>query len=72
MRRQIKVKILENGTLQFNNSGNPDEKRILSELADIARLLTGDPQGFVVEQHVHAHGHSHDLDHDHAQMQVGA
>ena len=70
MRRQIKVKILENGTLQFNNSGNPDEKRILSELADIARLLTGDPQGFVVEQHVHAHGHSHDL--DHAQMQVGA
>lgn len=57
--RKIKVQVLEDGTIKFDNAGNPDEKRILSELGELAQLLTGDPAGFKIEAHVHNHLTAH-------------
>lgn len=63
-KRRIKVEILPNGELKFDNSGNPDEKRIVDELAELAELLNGDGKGFEVEKHVHKHGaHTHTHQH---------
>jgi len=58
-KRTIKVQVLPGGEVKINNAGNPDEKRIIAELAELAEMLSGDPKGFKVEQHVHTHGHSH-------------
>lgn len=66
MKRQVKITFNPDGTIQINNAGNPDEKRILSELAELAEVLTGKRDGFEVEQHVHSHGHTHTQDHTHA------
>lgn len=59
--RKIKVTVSESGEIRFNNEGNPDEKRILRELSELAQMLTGDPRGFKVEAHVHTHltAHTH-------------
>lgn len=63
-KRQIKITITPQGQLKIDNAGNPDEKRILDELAELAELLTGDKKGFQVEQHVHSHGgHNHTHQH---------
>ena len=61
MKRQIKVQILPSGEIKFDNAGNPDEKRILDELSELATLLTGTPQGVKIEKHVHSHltAHAH-------------
>ncbi|MBI5954385.1 MAG: hypothetical protein HY865_22235 [Chloroflexi bacterium] len=58
-KRQIKVQILLNGEIKFDNSQNPDEARILKELAELAAMLSGDPQAVKIEKHVHQHGHVH-------------
>jgi hypothetical protein len=58
-KRQIKVQILPGGQVSFNNAGNPDEKRILAELAELAQLISGDAGAFKVEKHEHTLGHSH-------------
>ena len=55
-KRQIKIEILPDGTMNIDNAGNPDEKRILDELSELAELLNGDKAGFKVEKHVHTHG----------------
>jgi hypothetical protein len=70
-KRQIKVTITPEGELKFNNAGNPDEQRILKELASIAELISGDPTGFVVESHVHSHGHGHEHYHEDEHVHVG-
>jgi hypothetical protein len=57
--RKIKVQVAENGEIKFDNAGNPDEKRILRELGELAQLLTGDAGGFAVEAHVHTHLTAH-------------
>lgn len=63
-KRQIKVQILPDGEMKINNAGNPDEKRILDELAELAQLLSGDKKAFEVEKHVHTHGgHAHTHQH---------
>ena len=64
-KREIRVKIMPNGEIKFDNAGNPDEKRILEELSELAALLTGDPKAFKVEQHVHTHATAHDHTHTH-------
>ncbi len=64
-KRQIKITISPTGDIQVDNAGNPDEQRILDELSELAEFLTGDPEGFQVEQHVHTHGHEHAVDHQH-------
>ena len=59
-KRQIRLQITEEGIIKVDNAGNPDEKRILDELGELARLLNGDEKDFKVEKHVHTHGgHSH-------------
>ena len=58
-KRQIKVEILPDGTIKFDNAGNPDEKRIMKELQELAQLLSGDPQKLVIEKHVHTHATTH-------------
>lgn len=58
-KRQIKVKILPTGELKIDNSGNPDEERIKSELAELARVLTGNGLNFKIEKHVHTHATAH-------------
>ena len=58
-KRQIKVKIEDNGEVKFDNSGNSDEKRILAELAELAKELSGDPKAVKIEKHVHSHGTAH-------------
>lgn len=67
-KRQIKVKILPTGELKIDNSGNPDEERIKSELADLAQVLTGNGLNFKIEKHVHTHltAHTHTHTHNHA------
>lgn len=59
MSRRIKVQIQSDGTLKVDNAGNPDEKRILAELAELAELLNGQANGFKVEAHVHTHATAH-------------
>ena len=71
-KRQIKVQILPTGELKFDNSTNPDEKRILDELGELAELLTGEKTRFKVEQHVHKHGHGHEHTHDHQHVGGGS
>ncbi len=58
-KRQFKVEILEDGTLKIDNAGNPDEKRIIREIEELALLLTGDPKKYVIEKHVHTHANAH-------------
>ena len=67
-KRQIKVKIAADGTINFDNSQNPDEARILKELAEIADMVSGDPQAVKIEKHVHQHGHGHAHSHDHVHV----
>jgi len=59
--RKIKVKINPDGSIQFNNAGNPDENRILKELSELAEMLNGQPEGFKIEAHTHNHltAHTH-------------
>lgn len=64
-KREIRIKIMPNGEIKFDNAGNPDEKRILQELAELSKLLTGDEQGVKIEKHVHTHSTSHTHDHTH-------
>ncbi len=64
-KRTIKVKILPDGTFDVNNAGNPDEARILKELAELAEMANGNKAGFKIEQHVHSHGTAHTHYHDH-------
>jgi len=63
-KRVIKVKIAKDGIVNFDNSLNPDEQRILKELAELAKLLSGDEKGVNIEKHVHIHGHGHTHSHD--------
>lgn len=65
-KRQIRVTILPTGEMKIDNTGNPDEQRILAELGELAELLTGDKKGLEVEQHVHSHG-----GHNHTHQHVG-
>lgn len=58
-KRTITVTILEDGTIKINNAGNPDEKRILKELAELAKVLTGDEKNLEIEKHVHTHATAH-------------
>jgi hypothetical protein len=60
-KRVIKVTINQDGTIKINNVGNPDEKRILAELEELAKVLTGESKGFEIEKHVHTHltAHTH-------------
>ncbi len=58
-KRQIKVQITPDGQLKFDNSKNPDEQRILDELAELAALLNGDPKAVTIEKHVGGHSHIH-------------
>jgi hypothetical protein len=58
-KRQIKVQILPDGQIKFDNAGNPDEQRILKELAELAQLLAGDPEAVKIEKHVHTHATAH-------------
>ena len=67
-KRVIKVKISADGTINFDNSQNPDESRILQELAELAAMLSGDPQAVKIEKHVHQHGHGHAHSHDHVHV----
>ena len=63
-KRQIRIEITPTGEMKVDNAGNPDEKQILDELAELAELLNGDKTGFKVEKHVHTHGaHSHTHQH---------
>lgn len=64
-KRQIKVNITNTGEIKFDNAGNPDEQRILMELAELAKLLSGDEKGVKIEKHVHTHGNAHTHSHDH-------
>lgn len=57
--RTIKVNISADGTINFDNAGNPDEQRILKELAELAKLLSGDEKAVKIERHVHIHDHNH-------------
>jgi hypothetical protein len=59
MTRKIRIKINEDGSMQVNNAGNPDERRILTELSELAEMLNGSPKGFEVERHVHTHQTAH-------------
>lgn len=63
-KREIKVKIGKDGTINFDNSVNPDEARILKELAELAQLLSGDPKAVKIEKHVHIHGSGHAHSHE--------
>lgn len=65
-KRQIKITITPAGEMKVNNEGNPGEKQILDELAELAQLLNGDSKGFEVEKHVHSHG-----GHNHTHQHVG-
>ncbi len=67
-KRQIKVKISKDGTINFDNSTNPDEARILKELAEISAMLSGDEKAVKIEKHVHQHGHGHAHSHDHVEL----
>ena len=59
-KRQVKILITPQGEIKVDNAGNPDERRILDELAELAQILNGDSTGFEVEKHVHTHGgHAH-------------
>lgn len=59
-KRQVKILITPQGEIKVDNAGNPDERRILDELAELAQILNGDSKGFEVEKHVHTHGgHAH-------------
>ena len=63
-KRQIRIEITPEGEMKVDNAGNPDEKKILDELAELAELLNGDKTGFKVEKHTHSHGaHSHTHQH---------
>jgi hypothetical protein len=64
-KRQIKVKIATDGTINFDNSTNPDEARILKELAELAQMLSGDPKAVKIEKHVHTHANGHTHTHEH-------
>jgi hypothetical protein len=68
-KRQVKITINTDGTIKIDNAGNPDEKRILAELGDLAKVLTGSEKGYEIEKHVHthatAHAHSHGTVHTH-------
>lgn len=64
-KREIRVKIMPDGEIKFDNAGNPDEQRILKELAELAELLTGNPQAVRIEKHVHTHATAHTHDHTH-------
>ncbi|MBK8467723.1 MAG: hypothetical protein IPL32_18065 [Chloracidobacterium sp.] len=67
-KREIKVTIEADGTIKFDNSVNPDEQRILKELEELAKLLSGDPKAVKIEKHVHQHGHGHAHSHDHVHV----
>lgn len=69
-KREIKVKISADGTINFDNSVNPDESRILKELADLSKLLSGDEKAVKIEKHVHQHGHGHAHSHDHVHAEI--
>lgn len=58
-KREIRVTIKDDGEIKFDNDGNPDEQRILKELAELAKLLSGDEKAVKIERHVHTHGHGH-------------
>lgn len=58
-KRQVKITINPDGAIQINNAGNPDEQRILKELEELAKILTGESQGFKIEKHVHTHATAH-------------
>jgi hypothetical protein len=63
-KRQIKIDISEEGEISIDNAGNPNEKQILDELAELAEIANGNKDGFKIEKHVHSHGghnHSHDV-----------
>jgi hypothetical protein len=62
-KRVIKATINPDGTVQINNAGNPDVERILRELGDLAKVLTGDSKGFEIEKHVHTHATAHEHTH---------
>ena len=49
-KRTIKVKINKLGEMAVDNTGNPDEARILKELAELAELANGSKTGFKVEK----------------------
>lgn len=68
--RTIKVKIGADGTINFDNSQNPDADRIMKELRELAELLSGDPQAVKIEKHVHQHGHVHGHARDHVRNTV--
>ena len=63
-KRQVRVKIMPDGEIKINNAGNPNEKQILDELAELAALATGDKKAFVIEKHEHTHG-GHGQTHQH-------
>ena len=58
-KRTVTVTILPDGTIKINNQGNPDEKLILKELGELAKVLTGSDKNFEVEKHVHTHATAH-------------
>lgn len=63
-KRQIRVTITDEGEIKIDNAGNPDEQKILAELAELAEFVTGDKAGFKVEKHTHgAHSHTHEVQH---------
>lgn len=64
-KRQIRIKVNPDGSMQINNAGNPDERRILAELEELAGLLSGDPKSFIVEKHEHNHATAHTHRHVH-------
>ena len=63
-KREIRVTITDDGEIKFDNAGNPDEQRILKELAELAKLLSGDEKAVKIEKHVHTHGHGHAHSHE--------
>lgn len=66
-KREIRITITDDGEIKLDNAGNPDEQRILKELAELAQILSGDPAGVKIEKHVHAHG-GHTIVHDHSEV----
>ena len=65
-KRQIKFEITTEGEIKVDNTGNPDEQKILAELGELAELLNGDEKGYKIEAHKHTHGsHSHVHTHSH-------
>jgi hypothetical protein len=64
VKRQVRIEITPDGEIKVDNQGNPGERQILDELAELAAILNGDNAGFKVEKHTHSHGgHSHTHQH---------